>query len=142
MNISVNTPYPGTETWVTKSRKLISRDYRLFDIQHCVLPTTLPLGEFYRELTTTQQVLHRKHLGWRSLWAAAGMFARLALRGQTNFIRSMFHFNSVYNPEALLADHRGPVVYELPPPSVETKPDRALLYVHAHKPHVRATAAE
>ncbi|HUA78364.1 MAG TPA: hopanoid C-3 methylase HpnR, partial [Acetobacteraceae bacterium] len=35
VNLSVNTPYPGTETWVTESRKLISRDYRLFDIQHC-----------------------------------------------------------------------------------------------------------
>src|SRR5262249_47925954 len=40
VNISVNTPYPGTETWLTESRRLTSRDYRLFDIQHAVLPTT------------------------------------------------------------------------------------------------------
>ena len=38
VNISVNTPYPGTETWATESRKLTTRDYRLFDIQHAVLP--------------------------------------------------------------------------------------------------------
>ena len=50
VNISINTPYPGTETWHTESRRLTTRDYRLFDIQHAVLPTKLPLGEFYKEL--------------------------------------------------------------------------------------------
>jgi hopanoid C-3 methylase len=141
VNISVNTPYPGTESWVTESRKLATRDYRLFDIQHCVLPTKLPLEEFYRELTTTQQVLNRKHLGWRTLWQASGVFAGLALRGQTNFLRNMFHFNSVYDPDALLADHHRPVAYELPvPPPVQAKPDRAALYIHAEKPRVRAAA--
>ena len=142
VNISVNTPYPGTETWVTEARKLATRDYRLFDIQHCVLPTKLPLAEFYRELTTTQQVLNRKHLGWRTLWQASGVFAGLALRGQTNFLRNMFHFNSVYDPDALLADHRRPVAYELPlPPPVQTKPKRASLYIHAEKPRAKAVAA-
>src|SRR5262249_43113738 len=41
VNISVNTPYPGTETWLSESRRLTSRDYRLYDIQHAVLPTRL-----------------------------------------------------------------------------------------------------
>ena len=50
VNISINTPYPGTETWLTESRRLSTRDYRLFDIQHAVLPTKLPLAEFYHEL--------------------------------------------------------------------------------------------
>jgi hypothetical protein len=49
INISVNTPYPGTESWLTDGRRLETRDYRLFDIQHAVLPTRLPLAEFYRE---------------------------------------------------------------------------------------------
>jgi hopanoid C-3 methylase len=53
INISVNTPYPGTESWLTDGRLLETRDYRLFDIQHAVLPTRLPLAEFYRELVTT-----------------------------------------------------------------------------------------
>nr|WP_244470995.1 hopanoid C-3 methylase HpnR [Microvirga massiliensis] len=38
VNISVSTPYPGTETWRTEARSLQTRDYRLFDIQHAVLP--------------------------------------------------------------------------------------------------------
>jgi hopanoid C-3 methylase HpnR len=63
VNLSVTTPYPGTEIWQTEQRKLTTRDYRLFDIQHAVLPTTLPLPEFYAELVKTQQVLNSKHLG-------------------------------------------------------------------------------
>jgi hopanoid C-3 methylase HpnR len=57
VNISINTPYPGTETWHTESRRLTTRDYRLFDIQHAVLPTKLPLPEFYKELVECQRVL-------------------------------------------------------------------------------------
>ena len=39
VHLTVNTPYPGTETWLTESRQLTTRDYRLFDVQHAVLPT-------------------------------------------------------------------------------------------------------
>jgi hopanoid C-3 methylase len=46
VNISVNTPYPGTETWRTEARRINTRDYRLYDIQHAVLPTRLPLADF------------------------------------------------------------------------------------------------
>ena len=67
VNISINTPYPSTETWHTESRRLTTRDYRLFDIQHAVLPTKLPLAKFYKELVETQRVLSRKHLGWAAV---------------------------------------------------------------------------
>ena len=140
VNISVNTPYPGTETWLTEARRLTSRDYRLFDIQHCVLPTKLPLDEFYRELVTTQLVLNRKHLGLRTLFEAAPVFARLLARGQTNFIRSMFAFRRVYNADALFGDHGKSVAYELPEPEPpRAVRDRAELYVH--KAPARARSA-
>src|SRR5271163_992570 len=67
VNISVNPPYPGTESWLTEERRLASRDYRLFDIQHAVLPTRLPLAEFYDELVTTQRAIYSKHIGWRTI---------------------------------------------------------------------------
>ncbi|MGH7859862.1 MAG: hopanoid C-3 methylase HpnR, partial [Candidatus Binatia bacterium] len=63
VHLTVATPHPGTETWLTESRKLTTLDYRLFDIQHAVLPTRLPLRRFYEELVRTQSVLNRKHLG-------------------------------------------------------------------------------
>ncbi len=131
VNVSVNTPYPGTESWLTESRRVQTRDYRLYDIQHAVLPTRLPLPEFYEELVKTQQILNRKHLGWTALKDVAGMAARLLLRGQTNFVKMLWKFNSVYNPQLQLADHRQPVTYQMslpPPPSARLKPD--LLYIH------------
>jgi hopanoid C-3 methylase len=134
INISVNTPYPGTESWITDGRRLETRDYRLFDIQHAVLPTRLPLAEFYRELVTTQRAIYRRHLDWRQLWDASGIAARLLLRGQTNFVKSLFSLNSVYRPELLLADHAAPVVYQIPlPPRTVDEPQRAgrSLYIHA-----------
>src|SRR5438477_4630853 len=134
INISVNTPYPGTESWITDGRRLETRDYRLFDIQHAVLPTRLPLAEFYRELVTTQRAIYRRHLDWRQLWDASGIAARLLLRGQTNFVKSLFSLNSVYRPELLLADHAAPVVYEIPlPPKAADEQRRggAASYIHA-----------
>ena len=80
----MQTPYPGTETWLTESRRLTTRDYRLFDIQHAVLPTRLPLRRFYEELVKTQAVLNRKHLGVAALSKSSGILAGNLLRGQTN----------------------------------------------------------
>jgi hypothetical protein len=134
VNISVNTPYPGTESWLTDGRRLATRDYRLFDIQHAVLPTKLPLDRFYAELVRTQQVLFRKHMDWRNARGAAKAAAGHLLRGQTNFPKSLFKFNSVFNADALLADHALPVRYEMaPPPPVAAigKIKPAKLYVHA-----------
>src|SRR5258707_1867466 len=80
VNISVNTPYPGTESWRTESRNINTRDYRLFDIQHAVMPTRLPLAEFYRELVETQRVLSIKHLCFSALREAAGLAAGRLIR--------------------------------------------------------------
>jgi hopanoid C-3 methylase HpnR len=132
VNVSVNTPYPGTESWHTESRRLTTRDYRLFDIQHSVLPTRLPLADFYGELVRTQQVLNQKHLGLAALASAAGIVSRHLLRGQTNFLKMLWKFNSVYNPKLLLADHARPVAYEMTlPPEPRALVDRKALYVHA-----------
>jgi hopanoid C-3 methylase HpnR len=132
VNVSVNTPYPGTETWFTESRKLTTRDYRLFDIQHAVLPTALPLERFYEELVKTQQVLNMKHLGFAALKDTALIAARLLWKGQTNFLRMLWKFGSVYNPERQVADHHRPVKYEMAMPETvaERKDiDQEKLYV-------------
>ena len=54
----------------------------MFDVQHAVLPTKLPLEEFYRQLVQTQQVLNKKFMGWvalgRTLGLAFGFFGARA----------------------------------------------------------------
>ena len=145
VNISINTPYPGTESWLTEERRLSTRDYRPFDIQHAVLPTRLPLREFYDELLTTQRVLYSKHLNRRTAPIVARYALSLLMRGQTNFLRGILRYNATYNLEKILSDHARPVKYEIPLPPRATKPTdvaagsraaeplakSANLYVHA-----------
>src|SRR5437660_1963812 len=134
VHLTVATPYPGTEIWHTESRRLTSLDYRLFDVQHAVLPTRLPLRKFYEELVATQAVINRKHLGLTALREVAGLSARLALRGQTNFLKMLWKFGSVYNRDRQYADHLRPVRYQMrPQAAVATKPGARDLFVHQLK---------
>jgi hypothetical protein len=78
----------------------------------------------------TQRVLNKKHLGLAALRSTAALSARLLLRGQTNFIRMLWRFNSVYDPRKQLADHARPVKYEMTlPPAAERTPARRKLFV-------------
>src|SRR5437660_1321562 len=134
VHLTVATPYPGTEIWHTEARRLTTLDYRLFDVQHAVLPTRLPLQRFYEELVATQAVINRKHLGLTALREVAGLAARLALRGQTNFLRMLWKFGSVYNRDRQYADHLRPVRYQMrPQAAVATKPGARDLFVHQLK---------
>lgn len=130
VHLTVMTPYPGTEIWHTEARKLTTRDYRLFDIQHAVLPTRLPLEEFYRQLVLTQSVIARKHLGVAAASKAFRIMAKQLAHGQTNFSRMIWRFHRVYNVQRQLGDHEQPVSAMLPLP--EGRPvGRKELYVHS-----------
>ena len=97
-------------------------------------PPSSPLERFYQELGRTQAVLNRKHLG---------LAARLLLRGQTNFVRMLWKFNSVYNPARQLADHRQPVRYQMRLPVAPTngKSARRAQFVLAPQPAERPAVA-
>lgn len=141
VNMTVSTPYPGTEIWHTDARRFTTRDYRLFDVQHAVLPTRLPLERFYGEFVKTQDILNRKHLGWRAVYDIFGITARLVARGQTNFLKMLWKFSSVYSVERLVADHRRRVRYQMRPPAhvdAHRRPRPEQLYVH----HPSAVAAD
>jgi len=76
-------------------------------------------------------VLNHKHLGFAALRGACGTAARLLLRGQTNFLRMMWKFDSVFDPALQLADHAREVRYELPlPPPAGSVIDKRALYIH------------
>src|SRR6266850_2601079 len=143
VHFTVATPYPGTEIWHTESRRLTTLDYRLFDVQHAVLPTRLPLAGFYEELVRTQSVLNRKHLGVAALRATAAIAARLALRGQTNFLRMLWKFNSVYSRDRQFNDHARPVKYAMRPPAAVgvERPRARDLFIHLGVPGGHAESA-
>jgi hopanoid C-3 methylase HpnR len=143
VHLTVNTPYPGTETWTTDARTLTTRNYKLFDVQHAVLPTRLPLARFYEELVTTQRILFKKHMGWRALRDCTAIAAGHLARGQTNFLRSLWKFGSQYDVQKLLADHReeAPYPIALPARKVE-KVDARDLYILRPELVGAAAAAE
>ena len=58
----VLTPLPGTDLYHDMKDKLITSDYDYFDFFHSLLPTTLPLKDFYRELT----MLYKKSRSFRN----------------------------------------------------------------------------
>ena len=143
VHLTVSTPYPGTETWYTDARQLTTLDYRLFDVQHAVLPTKLPLAQFYEELVKTQAVLNRKHLGFAALRRVSTIALRLLLQGQTNFLRMLWRFNQVYNPQRQYTEHFQEVPYTLSPQPLghgAAKPLPAELYVHVPKAVQRRAA--
>ena len=77
---TVMTPLPGTQLHTERERELLSRKPELYDMLHALLPTRLPLAEFYQEMA--------------DLWAKAVPFhriiptlARFGLRGMLQRIR-------------------------------------------------------
>ncbi len=107
---SVLTPLPGTDLWREASARLTTDDWEMFDIVHAVLPTRLPLAEFYAEYSGLwRHVLDlRYRLRGRSrTWLALG--AALAT-GQVRWgaVRKGMNVARVFGrPETFLAAHHG-----------------------------------
>jgi hypothetical protein len=72
VTFTVETPLVGTKLFDESGGKLTTRDWSLFDLEHAVLPTALPLAEFYREMARLQL-----RAGWRT---APAMLRHLPLR--------------------------------------------------------------
>jgi radical SAM superfamily enzyme YgiQ (UPF0313 family) len=49
-SFTVLTPLPGTRLFKEKLNEIVNRNYELFDLLHTVLPTRLPLEEFYANM--------------------------------------------------------------------------------------------
>ena len=142
VHLTVATPYPGTELFHEESRELTSTDYRLYDIQHAVLPTKLPLREFYEELVKTQSIINRKFMGWKTAAAVSKILAGQLIRGQTNFLQMLFKFPQAYNVDRFYGDHFKDSKYALRRPSeYKKKPKVSDLLVHVNTPQVRTKLA-
>jgi magnesium-protoporphyrin IX monomethyl ester (oxidative) cyclase len=134
VHLTVATPYPGTELFHTEARNLSSVDYRLYDIQHAVMETKLPLREFYAELVKTQEIINKKFMGWRTAVAVSRILAGQLARGQTNFLRMLFKFSKAYNVDKFYADHFKEVKYSMRRPSEypkKMKPQDLLVHLPA-----------
>jgi radical SAM superfamily enzyme YgiQ (UPF0313 family) len=52
---SILTPLPGTDLWDHDKKRVTTQQWEMYDIVHSVLPTKLPLDEFYREYSALWQ---------------------------------------------------------------------------------------
>ena len=106
---SVLTPLPGTDLWDEVEDQVTTTDWRLFDLEHAVLPTRLPLERFYAEyaelwrhtydLRCREKGYMKTHLGMVAA-VAAGKVSFSAVR------RGMMIGKHMGHPERYLAAHR------------------------------------
>jgi radical SAM superfamily enzyme YgiQ (UPF0313 family) len=76
---TILTPFPGTELYAEVQNTMISKDLRLIDFYHTVMPTKLPLEEFYEEFLG----LYRRAYPFKA------------------FIKAAFHNTAMLSPKTL-----------------------------------------
>jgi len=110
---SILTPLPGTNLWDSVKDRVDTHDWELFDIVHTVLPTRLPLEEFYAEYASlwncTLQVRY-KHRG--RLQTYLRLMAALATRRvRLEDVRKGMNMASIFSdPQTFLDGHQAPQV--------------------------------
>jgi len=105
---SVLTPLPGTDLWDEVEPQVNTRDWELFDIAHSVLPTKLPLHEFYSEYAGLwKHAVDTRYRIEGKLKTHLGLVAALATRRVTfNAIRKGMRMGNVLsNPQSFLRAH-------------------------------------
>jgi radical SAM superfamily enzyme YgiQ (UPF0313 family) len=78
---TVLTPLPGTQLHAQRERELLSRKPELYDMVHALLPTTLPLAEFYAEYARlwTKAVPFYRIIPTLARFGAQGLLQRIRL---------------------------------------------------------------
>jgi radical SAM superfamily enzyme YgiQ (UPF0313 family) len=83
-SFTILTPLPGTALFDEMQGSVTTRDWERYDLWHAVLPTKLPLEEFYAEYAslwrTTAQLVPAR---WRATMFLRGLGA--AMKGQLDF---------------------------------------------------------
>ncbi|MFP5287024.1 MAG: B12-binding domain-containing radical SAM protein [Thermoanaerobaculia bacterium] len=105
---SVLTPLPGTDLWETAQHNVTTHDWEMYDIIHAVLPTKLPLEEFYEEYSRLwRHVLdvRYRHRGKVRTYVALG--AALATgKVSLGAVRKGMNIAKVFSkPETFLSAH-------------------------------------
>jgi len=106
---TVLTPLPGTDLWETARDRVTTTNWDLYDLIHAVVPTRLPLAEFYREYAGLWRAVlelrfrHRGRVRTYLLLVAAVTAGRVSLSAVR---RGMMLGRVFSDPETFLAGHR------------------------------------
>jgi radical SAM superfamily enzyme YgiQ (UPF0313 family) len=106
---SVLTPLPGTDLWETAKHRVTTHDWEMYDIIHAVLPTRLPLADFYEEYSRLwRHVLDVRYRHRGKLRTYVSLGAALATGKVTlGAVRKGMNIASVFSkPETFLRAHQ------------------------------------
>jgi len=93
---TVLTPLPGTDLYDQREDELVTRDYRLFDALHAVLPTRLPREEFYKEFAA----LYRPdNLGLIYDWISSGRLTMERARKARDILMELGNYENFLKGE-------------------------------------------
>jgi radical SAM superfamily enzyme YgiQ (UPF0313 family) len=105
---SILTPLPGTDLWDEAKKRITTDRWEMFDIVHAVLPTKLPLDEFYEEYSRlwrhVLQVRYRTEGRMKNYMRVAGALVtgKLSLR---NIQRGVGMAKKFSDPQTFLQAH-------------------------------------
>jgi radical SAM superfamily enzyme YgiQ (UPF0313 family) len=106
---SILTPLPGTDLWDTAKNDVTTHEWEMYDIVHTVLPTKLPLDEFYAEYSRLwRHVLdvRYKHRGRMKTYVQLGA-ALVTGKVTLDAVRKGMNIAGVFSkPETFLSAHR------------------------------------
>lgn len=105
---SILTPLPGTDLWDSAKTNVNTHEWEMYDIVHTVLPTTLPLDEFYAEYSALwQHALNVRYRYKGKLKTYLQLGAALATRKVTfKAVRNGMNIAKVFSrPETFLKAH-------------------------------------
>ncbi|HEX7151784.1 MAG TPA: radical SAM protein [Thermoanaerobaculia bacterium] len=105
---SILTPLPGTDLWDSAKQQVTTHDWEMYDIVHAVLPTKLPLRDFYEEYSGLWRHaldVRYRHRGKLKTYVQLG--AALATRKVTfKAVRNGMNIAKVFSkPETFLRAH-------------------------------------
>lgn len=106
---SVLTPLPGTDLWETARNQVTTHDWEMYDIIHTVLPTKLPLADFYEEYSRLwRHVLDVRYRHRGKLRTYVGLGAALATgKVSLGAVRKGMNIAKVFSkPETFLEAHQ------------------------------------
>ena len=106
---TVLTPLPGTDLWNEVSGNVTTHEWEMYDIVHAVLPTRLPLDEFYEEYSRLwRHVLEVRYRIRGRVRTYVQLGAALATRKVTwDAVRKGMNLAQVFSrPETFLDAHR------------------------------------
>jgi len=108
-SFSILTPLPGTELFYKLRNQIITEDYNLYDIAHAVLPTKLPLQDFYKEFCSLYCLPYSKY---QLIWEGFGAWLRRRFSLPTLFTM-MFSAKRLTDPKYYLTAHNNLNNYKL-----------------------------